>query len=117
MSKRLIDAEELKEKLFELGESFSKSGNITSDMVVDNCITIVNRMPTIEETQDQWISVKDALPKAGEKFIAYTKWGNVSEHTRWCWGDKAYAVGGLDFEKDILFWQPLPQPPKGCGGR
>ena len=109
MSKRLIDAEELKEKLYELGENFSKSGNVTADMAVDNCITIVNRMPTIEESQEQWISVKDALPKEGEKFIAYSKWGNVSQLTRRSWGDKPYAVGGLDFENDILFWQPLPR--------
>ena len=60
-----------------------------------------------------WISVKERIPEPGEKFIGYSKWGNINIYRRREFGDKPYAVGGLDFDKDILYWMPLPELPKG----
>lgn len=66
----------------------------------------------------EWISVKERIPEPGEKFIGYSKWENINIYRRREFGDKPYAFGPyaggkLDFDKDILYWIPLPEPPKG----
>lgn len=61
-----------------------------------------------------WIPVKDSLPKCGERVLA-TDGGFVGEfyiNKRGQW--QRYNVNNysLLMELDILWWMPLPEPPK-----
>ena len=68
-----------------------------------------------EQEERRWIPVAERLPKCGERVLA-TDGGFVGEfyiNKRGQW--KRYNVNdySLLMALDILFWMPLPEPPKG----
>ena len=62
----------------------------------------------------EWINVKDRLPEKGAMVIGYTLCNKVKVFRCSEYFDDAVAVGGYIFGKDILYWMPLPEPPKEC---
>ena len=90
---RAIDADEFERFLMNLPDEV---------LCEDCCYVVVNEMrnqPTIEPKQE-WISVKDGLPKKDEEVLIY--WDDGFEIGRY--------VGG-EVEDDV-YWMPLPEPPK-----
>ena len=64
-------------------------------------------------TVQEWISVKDGLPKNGKEGVLIAlRWGEVDiglcEDGRW---DSEFVNEYEDGE--VTHWMPLPQPPKG----
>lgn len=66
----------------------------------------------------EWISVKDRMPKIGERVLVYdTFWRDVyilclmqnvnDGNIRWYNRDTGWYVGD-----DVTHWMPLPEPPK-----
>ncbi len=70
-------------------------------------LTVLHEEPTVEVVQE-WISVKDRLPKYFENVLVFPN-GKISidyhEENGWF----AYDFKG----KRATHWMPLPQPPKG----
>lgn len=69
---------------------------------------------------NEWISVKDRLPKLDTPVIVATACGKVFEARRIRKNRKHYftnAVWGYEpMETNtgkVCYWQPLPEPPKG----
>lgn len=59
----------------------------------------------------KWISVKDRLPKIGQRVILFDSNGFGSLSGRLLsagW----YLERELDLSANITHWQPLPEPPK-----
>ena len=66
-------------------------------------------------TVQEWISVDDRLPEQGERVLA-TDGGFVGElyvNSRCQWQRYNVNDHSLLMALDILWWMPLPQPPKG----
>ena len=107
MSKRLIDA-----------VAFEKDIKTeASDSIANAVIRILDRQPTIEE--NKWISVNDELPDVGVKVLTLSKFDHVRDRTLYNFrdGELVFRPDGLKPGKDITHWQPLPKPPKECGGK
>ena len=114
---RLIDADALKEMKF--------SGGMRDDDWIIH-VPLREVMKNIEEapTIGGWISVKDRLPD--EKLNPYTH--DYQEvicflNTRIGCDVRAYKFGrghflhdGLEIDKYITHWMPLPEPPKEVTG-
>ena len=65
-------------------------------------------------TVQEWISVKDRLPEQGERVLA-TDGGFVGElyvNSRCQWQRYNVNDHSLLMALDILWWMPLPEPPK-----
>ena len=66
-------------------------------------------------TVQEWISVDDRLPEQGERVLA-TDGGFVGElyvNSRCQWQRYNVNDHSLMMSLDILWWMPLPLPPKG----
>ena len=67
-----------------------------------------------EQEERRWIPVTERLPKCGERVLA-TDGGFVGEfyiNKRWQWQRYNVNDSSLLMALDILFWMPLPEPPK-----
>lgn len=67
-----------------------------------------------EQEERRWIPVKERLPKCGERVLA-TDGGFVGEfyiNKRGQWQRYNVNDSSLLMALDILFWMPLPEPPK-----
>ena len=65
-------------------------------------------------TLQEWISVDDRLPEQGERVLA-TDGGFVGElyvNSRYQWQRYNVNDHSLLMALDILWWMPLPEPPK-----
>lgn len=66
---------------------------------------------------NEWISVKERLPEAGERVLATDGYfvGEFFLNMRGQW--LRYDISGclLVASLDILYWMPLPEPPKEEG--
>lgn len=118
-----IVADELKmdvrEKLVEL------LGNIYLPIMDGPCVTGEYRIPYKfkEEIADhliangvtvqEWISVKDGLPKNGKEGVLIAlRWGEVD--IGWCEDGRWDSEFVNEYEDgEVTHWMPLPQPPKG----
>ena len=68
-----------------------------------------------EQEERRWIPVTERLPKCGERVLA-TDGGFVGEfyiNKRGQWQRYNVNDSSLLMALDILFWMPLPEPPKG----
>lgn len=75
-------------------------------------LTILHEEPTIEVVQE-WVSVKDRLPKEGECVIVYdtrVDYIGMWEFSGVAWYNDDYNPLGID---EVTHWMPAPQPPKG----
>ena len=99
---------DVREKLVEVIESARYWGSNTSEEIADYLIA---HGVTVQE----WISVKERLPKEKVNCIVHYK------HT-YCDNDDYWAIGmcfydGEKFQFDpaykVTHWMPLPNPPKG----
>lgn len=60
-----------------------------------------------------WISVKDRLPENNQKVLCFNCNGE-HEVLRWNYIDWMWNSGIERHQEDyVLYWMPLPQPPKG----
>ena len=104
---RILDPETTKEELVGI------KGYAAMMKVVDEaCILAVAALR--EQEERRWIPVTERLPEPGERVLA-TDGGFVGEfyiNKRGQW--KRYNVNdySLLMALDILFWMPLPEPPK-----
>ena len=68
----------------------------------------------LEQEERRWIPVTERLPKCGERVLA-TDGGFVGEfyiNKRGQWQRYNVNDSSLLMALDILFWMPLPEPPK-----
>ena len=111
---------DIKEKLVELlaqvqdngmkmyGSSVLHVAHIGNETVADHLIA--NGVPT-----QKWISVEERLPEAGERVLttdgAFVGEMYINKRGQW----QRYNVNNqsLRMALDILWWMPLPEPPKG----
>ncbi len=94
---RAIDADALKEDLTRFYDN-----EVTARELIDEQPTVVG-----------WISVKDRLPKLGQRVMAHCRAG-IMTFLRYD-GDVWFEMSSrneylLSF---VTHWQPLPEPPKG----
>ena len=69
------------------------------------------RYQLLGEEKPGWISVKERLPGVDD-FIGVSRFNSaVRVYHKRSW-NKEFTVGGLDIKKDIVWWMPLPEPPK-----
>ena len=68
---------------------------------------------------NQWISVKDRLPEPEKEVLVWYRytWGaGFTSYrfgiSRWYSNIKRWYEGCLPKDIDVLYWQPLPEPPK-----
>lgn len=79
----------------------------------------VEKEPVKIQPVSQWISVKDRLPKSEKEVLVWYKytWDAVSTSygfgiNRWYSNTKQWRNGCLLKGIEVLYWQPLPEPPK-----
>ena len=64
-------------------------------------------------TVQEWISVKDGLPKNGKEGVLIAlRWGEVD--IGWCEDGRWDSEFVNEYEDgEVTHWMPIPQPPKG----
>jgi hypothetical protein len=76
---------------------------------------------TAEDVQpvNRWISVDDRLPESEKEVLVWYRytWGDAPTSygfgiNRWYSDTKRWREGCLLKGVEVLFWQPLPEPPK-----
>ena len=82
----------------------------------DGCIAIediADHLIANGVTVQEWISVKDRLPKNGkEDVLIALRWGEVD--IGWCEDGRWRSEFVNEYEDgEVTHWMPLPQPPKG----
>ena len=100
---------DVREKLVELIESARYWGSGTSEEIADY---LIDNGVTVQE----WISVKDRLPEAGEYVVCIAKRNPFSmfmpmvaiiEKNGWV------NPMAEQYISEVTYWMPLPHPPKG----
>lgn len=90
----------------------------------DRITELEKQLAKCQENKD-WISVKDRLPEKYKEVLIYEKWcdtpciAHLNNKGDWhpdlsfveVVGD-AYTKGNIT-QKDVIYWMPLPDPPKG----
>lgn len=93
---------------------------------VDSCIGMIARdaLSYIRQLENQiadlgkkvprWISVKERLPKDGQKVIAAFRDGGgvIVDQARYSNGEFDFADWAYVWDENITHWTPLPEPPK-----
>lgn len=60
----------------------------------------------------RWISVKNELPKLGQKVIAVFTDGDKQIVDQARYSDGGFDFASWDYVKTVTHWQPMPEPPK-----
>lgn len=74
---------------------------------------IVDELIANGVTVQEWISVKDRLPENDQRVLCFNYNGEYKvlrwNYIDWMWNS------GIEWLKEdyVLYWMPLPQPPKG----
>lgn len=109
---RLIDAELLTTNIAQIAKACAKSDK--QKALVGRILFMIDNMPTIEAEPDNgWISVKDEMPKLGQRVMAFCRAG-ILTFLRYD-GEVWFEMSSrneylLSF---VTHWQYLPEPPKG----
>ena len=61
----------------------------------------------------QWISITEKLPKHGGTHIICTKHGDVFTAEYWIERKEFTRLDGSNFVSQVMYWQSLPNAPKG----
>jgi hypothetical protein len=115
-----------KEAIIDNLEKEIEAGDVTldDDVRVNKGLRIAIRdIKDIKATDvqpvDRWISVKDGLPESEKEVLVWYKytWGVASTSygfgiNRWYSNVKQWREGCLLKGVEVLYWQPLPEPPK-----
>ena len=111
---RLIDANALMQRICgkECGQHFKEchlEGDDTRCVFRD----YVQSEPTIEAEPVGWISVKDEMPKLGERVMAFCRAGILTflRYDGKVWFEMSSRNEYL--LSFVTHWRPLPKPPKG----
>ena len=94
---------DVREKLIELLKQIKYvSVENAANILIDNGVTV-----------QEWISVKDGLPKNGKEGVLIAlRWGEVD--IGWCEDGRWDSEFVNEYEDgEVTHWMPLPQPPKG----
>ena len=100
----------IQEKICRDGSSYGDYSIYYSEMAFTSAAISAIR----EQEERRWIPVTERLPKCGERVLA-TDGGFVGEfyiNKRWQWQRYNVNDSSLLMALDILFWMPLPEPPK-----
>lgn len=109
--------EEAESRIDELQSKLSDAGILTTEHLIDASKTVSS-----SETLNNWISVKDRLPKGGEWVLVDSYYvvqrierplirlkkatnGRITGTYKW------KTTFGL-YVEDVSFWMPLPEPPE-----
>ena len=103
---------DVREKLVELqlqadiADNISENGTQHREFIAD--LMIANGV-----TMQEWVSVKDGLPKNGKEGVLIAlRWGEVD--IGWCEDGRWDSEFVNEYEDgEVTHWMPLPQPPKG----
>lgn len=85
--------------------------------------TLERKFNALEELEQEhnasaWISVKDRFPEYGEIVLIRDRWETFvgfyaedadEDGNHW----RAYDPDEYIFDGDVLYWMPIPEPPKG----
>jgi hypothetical protein len=90
------------------------------DELLNDFIVIPKDIPATDvQPVNQWISVKDRLPESEKEVLVWYRytWGDAPTSygfgiNRWYSNTKQWRDGCLLKGVEILYWQPLPEPPK-----
>lgn len=110
----ILDPETTGETLAEIEYYGGFTGRTKAAQAVsDACILAVAALR--EQEERRWVPVEERLPETGKRVLA-TDGGFVGEfyvNSRGQW--QRYNVNDLSLMMalDILWWMPLPEPPKG----
>lgn len=108
--KRLIYAEDAMHRI-KMETRFYSGTYAEIERAIDSAPTVDQRcLQPVEE----WISVKDRLPKAKEMVLAYeAAFDSMSMAYRLPNTEEWIDTGDYYPLDDVTHWMPLPQPPKG----
>ena len=103
---------DVREKLVELqlpadiADNISENGTQHREFIAD--LMIANGV-----TVQEWVSVKDGLPKNGKEGVLIAlRWGEVD--IGWCEDGRWRSEFVNEYEEgEVTHWMPLPNPPKG----
>ena len=93
---------------------------------VDSCIGMIardalfyirqleNQVADLGKKVPRWISVKERLPKDGQKVIAAFRDGEgvIVDQARYSNGEFDFANWAYVWDENITHWMPMPEPPK-----
>ncbi len=75
----------------------------------ENMQSIINKQQAeIERLKNPWISIDNALPEKGGKYLVLLN--NHQRHIA-VWVSVYWAIG-IDTISSVTHWQPLPKPPE-----
>ena len=120
MQKKNYDLTEITRLLLEMRENcIPKAGNAYEDPnrvekydALNAAIDLINNPSMLA----QWISVKERLPEVGKVVLAYTYY-ETFEFVKLTRHERTTFIGTRGCHDywdvmDILYWMPLPEPPK-----
>ena len=103
---------DIREKLVDLLDDMQRSGTGYFGNAIENK-KIADHLIANGVTVQEWISVKDGLPKDDSPVLVYKSrhseaYGNME--TAYYWNQRRW-MGCIG--ETVTHWMPLPQPPKG----
>ena len=103
---------DVREKLVELLDDMQRSGTGYFGNAIENK-KIADYLIAHGVTVQEWVSVKDGLPKNGKEGVLIAlRWGEVD--IGWCEDGRWRSEFVNEYEDgEVTNWMPLPQPPKG----
>lgn len=80
----------------------------------DVALDAAEAIQQLKAQQPCWISVKERLPKDGQKVIAAFRDGGgvIVDQARYSNGEFDFADWAYVWDENITHWTPLPEPPK-----
>lgn len=70
-------------------------------------------LPFSEVKTSKWISIKDRLPKNGERILCYNGYIHLKEYDQgWHDGDYHWSGSRIGKISEVTHWMPLPDFPK-----
>ena len=83
------------------------------DRLQDFCVAQGEELSRLKE-QQRWIPVTERLPEDGITVLTFDKRGHVRDRALYTFrgGQRLFRPDGLAPGYGVLYWMPLPEPPK-----